>query len=174
MRNALFIALFVLSLVVCAYAADPPDNIQISESPEDTFWVGAFAKPFSFSPGDSLTYWAYFNSQKPGYPYHFVKKYKFLGRTGDKTFEVEYTSETETTKTMFSKGGKEVVTTKMNMFLDSSELFHLKNLDPLLTFNGFPCSAGDKVYLKMIGLKGNSLEAQIIIPDCLKKLLKEK
>ncbi len=141
--------------------------------------TGAFQKPLLFSPGDELASWYYSNWNNSS-PFSFSKKYTYLGRTGDKTFEIELTDKKKSTLNRYSsaeersKGGVIEEKTKMNMYLDTSEPFLLKALNsvfklPETVKESYKCRTDDMVYLKLIGFKGNQLEAQILIPDCLRK-----
>ncbi len=85
-----------------------------------------------------------------------IVEYRFLGRTGDKTFEIEKIS-----KAIASPKKRE----NINMYFDESNPSLLLFYEYLLDTG---CTENDKIYLKMVNLKGNQLEYQIILPNCLR------
>lgn len=95
----------------------------------------------------------------PTYEVEVLKaSYTFLGRTGDKTFEVR-----------FIDTGYDVKNEKISMFFEENELVPLDLKVELAS----SCTKTDKIYMKMFKLKGNQLEYQIILPDCLKNKLEK-
>jgi len=135
---------------------------------EEVFMKGSFENIGKANPGDQLFLWILDHSGK-NYYYLFAKKYVFLGRTGDKTFEIEYTfSKSSAAIPPFSKKENSNDVKKMNMFFEEGGFFELKDLFFVPKDYGTRCTTDDKLFLKMISLKGNELQYQIILPDCLK------
>ncbi|MBI5043197.1 MAG: hypothetical protein HZC10_05080 [Nitrospirae bacterium] len=86
---------------------------------------------------------------------YYFNQYKFIGRTGEKTFEI---MAIEKGPGLRLKETRE----KINMYFDDTAPYSLK----FMSMNT-KCDQKDRVLLKMIKLSGNQLEFQLILPDCL-------
>lgn len=155
-------------------APTEPEGTTINE-----YMTGNFKKAGEANPGDSLL-WFYSKmdaTTDTGTHYWFTdnKKYVFKGRTGDKTFEIEFTYEEDKDSSM-KKFEREAgiknksKVQKLNMFFEKDSLYELKEINFLTWTHGVRCPEdAKKVFLKMLELKGNQLIYQIIIPDCVTK-----
>lgn len=153
---------------VCVYADSLSNLEQFSfEDPElkGTYTLsGAFNKTGTAEPNGTLFKFHYADKKFP-FDVFYSNIYVFLGRTGEKTFEVQYRPEGLFTKPDNFSSMREHPA-KINLYFTDNELY------PLKINYVKPCTKEDKVYLKMLSLKGNGFDYQIILPDCLKKYIK--
>jgi hypothetical protein len=153
-----------------AYSDSSTDLENISFDAPDLDGVytlsGAFNKIGIVEPNGTIFKFHYAHKNFP-LDVFYSKIYIFLGRTGEKTFELQYKPEGLITeqKTLHLTGEREYPA-KINLFFTENDLYPLKIYFPK------PCSKEDKVYLKMLKLQGNEFQYQIILPECLKKLIK--
>lgn len=114
--------------------------------------VGSFSKPDIVLSGQRI--FSHCGSHKNFLSFTCLE-YKFIGQTGDKTFEIDMNTVTS------EKERREV----LKMYFTESGLF------PLTWFHSvYPgCTKDDKIYLKMIKLQAGQLEYQIIAPNCITK-----
>jgi hypothetical protein len=158
MHKQIIVFIIVLSLLLVSVVyADDLETISFV-SPSRSDWTitikGNFSKPGLVSSGGTL--FSVFEKAQGRFSYNSFD-YLFTGRTGEKTFEIQYKCKTSSTR---------YDDKKINMYLDDN-LYHLS----FFPFSGpiySNCTKDDKVYLKKIQLQGNQLEYQIILPDCLK------
>lgn len=164
----LTIIVILLTFPVWTFSAETLDIITLlTNNDEEVVMKGSFANIGKANPGDALFFWMLDHHVKP--TFIFARKYVFLGRTGDKTYEIQFISSTKAAAIPpFSKEENKDEFTKMNMFFDKDSLFELKGLFFIPKNYGKGCTADDKLYLKMLSLKGNELQYQIILPECLK------
>jgi len=125
------------------------------KNPECRIMLGGFfTKSGTVNPNETMFTYIDENKKYPDDPRFFsYVQYKFLGRTGEKNFEISRVE-----KIMVLKETSE----KINMYFDETHLFPLR-FSPMYV----NCSKDDKAFLKMIKLQGNQLEYQIILPNCL-------
>lgn len=115
--------------------------------------LGFFEKAGVAHPGDII--FEFLLKNKKFLDLYNFTQYKFLGRTGEKTFEIEKSEK------MYRKG---VIIKKLNIYFDKQGgLIELNIFSPVYT----GCTENDKIYLKMINLQGNELQYQTILPKCL-------
>jgi hypothetical protein len=153
----LIIIFFSLSIVETIYA----DNLETISfiSPQKSDWKitlrGYFSKPGLIAPNETI-----FSVTGESTRYRFVDNftYRFTGRTGEKTFEMQYKFTSNISPIKKDE--------KVNMYLDDN-LYHL-SFSPFNSYIHTNCTEEDKVFLKMNKLQGNQFEYQIILPDCLK------
>ena len=89
----------------------------------------------------------------------FRARYTFLGRTGEKTFDVNlYRSEPT------RSGSHDEVKHVYFERNDTIAISHGKHFSPA------KCSSNDAIHFKILDLQGNKLKYQIIVPECLKKI----
>jgi hypothetical protein len=82
-------------------------------------------------------------------------RYEFIGRTGDKAFQIKHTS-----KLMDVSSSDKV----LNMYFEENSTF------PMVFHASYSsCEYGSIVQLQMLELKGNQLVYKLIYPECLKK-----
>jgi hypothetical protein len=117
---------------------------------------GWFAKSGVFSPQTQIFSISYFFKQS-GPHSGWLNVYKFSGRTGEKTFDLLLTK-------YEPRGPKSE--SKISVYFDQTVPLPL-NLEPIM-FVGTTCNRGEGPALQMISLTGNQLEAQVLLPDCLK------
>jgi len=159
MKKHIFWILF-LTLVAFSNTAYGKDNFVFSSQGNISGYTvkmgGPFSEPEKIAAGDLIVSYIATHNQ-----FSSIMKgaqYKFLGRTGDKTFQLESWSSTFDTK--------EVI----NCYLDPSEPIVLKGL----SFIYLPNSKDNDFKLKIIALKGNSLVCQVIAPDEWKPYFQKK
>ncbi|GEM_PF-5733935 len=156
-KIVLIFIFFSLPIINTVYA----DNLEIISfiSPRKPDWKitlqGYFSKPGLIAPNEAI-----FSVTGESIPDRFFYSftYRFTGRTGEKTFEMQY----KVTGNIVPKIKDE----KVNMYLDDN-LYHL-SFSPFKSPIYTNCTEEDKVFLKMNKLQGNQFEYQIILPDCLK------
>lgn len=85
-------------------------------------------------------------------------EYRFLGRTGEKTFDLGYKSN--------GNGVAAESDSKLSVYFNKKEPLKIP-LDFIAAYSP-GCKTTDFLLLKMINLKGNSLDFQLILPSCLK------
>ena len=152
---------FILILFVYPGYGGEIDRIEFND-PKDIGYeisiVGFINKPGTVNPGDIMA--EFFVKNKQFHDLYSFNSYKFLGRTGERSFEVEM-------RERYVAGNLATVT-KVNMYLDKPG-----SLIPLQynnISNHTRCNyEADKVYLKVIGLQGSKLKYQIMLPKCLSK-----
>jgi hypothetical protein len=151
----LIIIIFVLFNIALSFGAelekvnfDAPENSAYSIS-----LFGFFSKSGIANPNDTI--FSYMEEHKQSaIPIVFFNQYKFLGRTGEKTFEILSIEQ--------GPGGVKASREKLNIYFDDTVSYPLRFIS--INTN---CSLEDKILLKMIKLQGNQLEYQIILPNCL-------
>lgn len=90
----------------------------------------------------------------------FMDTYYFRGRTGEKTFALEYRRYSSVERNAPAERDQTVY----YVFFSANDTLRLH------TVRGYgQCTYEDYVYLKMIELKGNVLKYQIQLPECAKK-----
>jgi hypothetical protein len=119
---------------------------------------GYFSKSGIASPNESLFS---YNCGHTKMLVGIIEDFMFSGRTGDKTFEIIYTSSDLRPSTRPINERKRE---KINLFFEENSLCPLSFMS---LYSG--CSKDEKLFLKMIKLQGNQLEYQIILPNCLKR-----
>jgi hypothetical protein len=117
---------------------------------------GYFTKTGTVKPGEILFSYHGKNKRTPD-QVNYVSEYKYLGKTGDNTFELEYSER----GTVVEKETKEII----KLFFLENRAVNLHTFRSLYT----SCTTEDKVYLQMDELKGDKLEYQIILPPCLER-----
>lgn len=115
---------------------------------------GCFDKPCNVDPGQ-MNLFGFSRKNVITAGFHFV------GRTGEKTFDVvksttEYSGNTSPT-------GRDRET--YHLYFSANEHFVLMNAGP---FKPQGCTKRDNILLRMFDFKNNRLRFQIILPDCLK------
>lgn len=121
---------------------------------------GPFEKPGVVNAGEVMFCFHQADGKFPQLKWGDV--YRFVGRTGENTFEVKYSHYNRT-------GSKFMQDTEDEKIL---KLYFEKNLEANLNIIPLDSSCiANPVYakLKMLELKGNQLKFQIILPDCLIK-----
>jgi len=108
---------------------------------------GPFTKPAEIQAGKMIIGYIARHKKFPSIAY--ASQYVFLGRTGEKTFQLEAWDSTLDTKDI------------LNCYLDQNTPLIL---DKLL-FGYLPNPKKNRFKLRLIDLKGNSLVCQIIVPD---------
>lgn len=130
-------------------------------SPENPSWrielEGYFTKPQAAAPGDEVFAYVYSTSNAAGTLY-YLYEYDFAGRTGDKTFEL---------RLIKREGSSPRSETKISAYFDAETAMPLNAI--VIPRLGANCSKSELPKLKMISLSGNQLEAQVLLPDCLKR-----
>lgn len=145
---------FILFSIIPSFGNDREKiTFDAPRNPECTIGIsGFFSKSGIAEPNDTIFSYLYENKRSP-LAIYYLNQYNFLGRTGEKTFEIKYvTGGTVAPKT----------SEKINMYFEDNDLYPLKII--MLNTN---CSKDDKIFLKMLKLQGNKLGYQIILPDCL-------
>lgn len=118
--------------------------------------TGNFGASKSVSPGDHVfSYKTELISSRGQLLYLY--QYNFVGRTGDKTFELLQISR---------EGSSPRVEKKFSVYFDPDAPLPLKI--PLLPLDT-SCSASEAPKLKLVKLSGNELEVQVLLPECLKR-----
>ena len=159
-----YIKTIVFTILVFFFAGIPYSFAEKLETinfddPKNSKWEitldGFFDKTGISNPNDRL--FTYFENLKtaPLGLYHGFE-YIYLGRTGEKTFEIQHII-IDFVKEIEKKE-------KISMYFVKGDLYPLKRYRMHSS-----CSNEDNIFLKMVNLKGNQLEYQIILPDCLKK-----
>jgi hypothetical protein len=117
---------------------------------------GYFTKTGSVKPGEIL--FSYYGKHKrtPD-KINYFSDYKYLGKTGENTFELEHSER----GSVVEKESKEII----KLFFFENRAVHLHTFRSLYT----SCTTEDKVYLQMDALKGDKLEYRIILPPCLER-----
>lgn len=134
--------------------------------------IGPFNKSGIASRDDLLfAFGVVENHPKENKLYEFnYQEFRFLSRTGEKTFEVKHYGK--------SQGPKYNVNEKLLIYFATDDIYPLKfyeyswafSVPEYLKSNYFvKCSKSDEAYLKMIKLDGNRLEFQVILPECVRK-----
>jgi hypothetical protein len=156
-RISIVLFIFLLSLPKLSLSGDfgrksfdAPQNANYSIS-----LYGPFNSPGIATPNETI--FTYLTGNKK-YPIEktlmFVDQYKFTGRTGEKTFELEH---------IYTLAGKFKHET-LKMYFEENTVFPLS---VMTLYSG--CEKNDKINLKMLKLTGPQLEFQIILPACLEK-----
>lgn len=150
----------VIAYLIIAIPSFAVDLEQITydapKNPEYTIsMAGYFIKPGVAIP-DSIIFTYSSNNKKFPLAIFMLTEFKFLGRTGENTFDLE--------KTFNIVGGK-WETKKLSIYLDKNTPLIL-DMHTHRLYTG--CNKDDKIFLKMVNLKSNELEYQIVLPDCLK------
>jgi hypothetical protein len=161
MKNMLLTSL-AISLTICNLSfANDLEELKFS-SPENAeykiFMRGYFNKAGIASPNNSLFS---YNASHAKLVVGIIEDFVYSGRTGDKTFEITYTSSDLRPSIPPIRERKRE---KINLFFEENSLCPLSFLS---LYSG--CSKDEKLFLKMIKLQGNQLEYQIILPNCLKR-----
>ena len=161
-KNVLLMSM-VMSLIICNFSfANDLESLtfQAPEKAENKISMsGWFSKSGIASPNGLLFS---YTCVDPKVFVGLIEDFTFVGRTGDKTFEIIYKI-TE----MRPAGPKllhERKREKINLFFEENGLCPLSFVR---LYSG--CSNDEKVFLKMIKLQGNQFEYQIILPSCLKR-----
>jgi hypothetical protein len=89
--------------------------------------------------------------------------YRYMGQTGDNTFDIMKVTHNTSDNTSKTEHATYHINSGVN------ELVYMLYTNPFWN-QGCPDSGG-KIYLKMLGIKGNILQFQIIIPECWKQYL---
>jgi len=153
----------VLVLIIIAWAI-PCIGENISFKTDDDSVVnmsGAMKKPETAYPGDSLLRYTIEQSLSP---VSMFFEFQFLGRTGEKTFDVDYNLKviTKTSEGALERG----VVDRLSYYFVKGDLVPVQR-------GGFPgCSEDDIIYLKLLAFKGNEFKYQIILSDCIKRYIK--
>lgn len=157
-KKTIFLAFLFVLLPISIVCADELETISFI-SPEKSDWKitlgGHFNKPGIISPNETIFY---FTGNSTQYPFFDSFRYRFIGRTGEKTFEMRYEFASNTSPIKKDE--------KINMYFDDN-LSHL-SFSPFKGPKYTNCTEEDKVFLKIVKLEGNQLECQIILPNCLK------
>ncbi len=143
MLKTLLIIIFLILLKVISFAG-PPDVEEFSYM-SGRFKItlhGCFSKPCIYQPATYQNLF-FFDSD------YVSRTFLFMGRTGEKTFTIR------------SHSDKEI--NLIFVYFIPNDLLFLSNIG-----DHPPCGPQDHIWLKMIELRGNSLECQIILPTCLK------
>ena len=109
--------------------------------------TGPFSKPAEIQAGNMII--GYIARHKKFPSIARASQYVFLGRTGEKTFQLEAWNSTLDTKDV------------LNCYLDQNTPLNLDKFP----FVYLPNSKKNRFKLRLIGLRGNSLVCQIIVPD---------
>jgi hypothetical protein len=127
---------------------------------------GPFFSSQSVNPGDSLYFYKETITKniptplvRGGFKHKMVNQefYSFVGRTGEKTFELKHTY-------YLTGMAKPIIEEKNPYYFDASMPLELKimgtqsNCDPKEM----------RIQVKLIDLKGSKLECQVVLPGCLK------
>lgn len=138
----------------------PAEEVSFKTDNESVHLWGALSKPDTAFAGDFLFRYSTEHSLAP---LSKLFELQFLGRTGHRTFDVE------SSLRIVSRSEEEPLEGGMT---DRLTYYFLKGDVVPVQRGGLPgCSEKDTAYLKMIHLKGNQLKYQILLPECLKKLL---
>src|SRR5574341_707919 len=157
-KKIVLIIIFFSLLIVNKIYADNLETISFI-SPQKSDWKitlrGYFSKPGLIAPNEII-----FSVTGKSTRYNFFENftYHFIGRTGEKTFEMQYKFTSNISPIKEDE--------KINMYLDDN-LYHL-SFSPFKLLTDTNCTEEDKVFLNINKLQGNQLEYQIILPDCLK------
>ncbi len=162
MKQNLLLISMVISLTLCNFSfANDMETLRFA-SPQKAdykiFMRGYFSKAGIASPNDSLFS---YNCNNTTVLVGIIENFTYSGRTGDKTFEILYTSSDIRPST---PPIRETKREKINLFFEENSVCPLSFMS---LYSG--CSNDEKVVLKMIKLQGNQLEYQIILPNCLKR-----
>ena len=139
----LMLFVVIMSLEHDCHAETIEMNYQKFKIGEWDYW-GCFDKPCTIDPCD-------FNVFHVGTG-GIGNTWYYMGRTGDKTFNLLKSKSYEKEEMIYSV-----------YFTPNDTLY----LNSVLDVKG--CSSKDRIYLKMLDLKGNKLTFQILLPDCAKK-----
>jgi hypothetical protein len=155
--RSLFFYVVCLSLFpVAVSSVEASERLQFSGSgTHEILLLGTFNTSKGFSPGEMI--FAYTDTRTSGQVSSFFQ-YEFVGRTGEKTFELR----------KIEKHFNDKTETKTSVYFDATEPLPLKDMGTYLRI-GAGCSVDEVPKLVMIKLTGNELEARVLLPDCLKK-----
>jgi hypothetical protein len=130
---------------------------------------GPFFNSQSLNPGDSLYFYQETitknipTSLVPGgfkHKTNIQEFYSFVGRTGEKTFELRRTGYS----TLITKTAKPLIEEKNSYYFDTNVPLELQIM---ALFS--KCEPKEmKIQVKLIDLQGSKLECQVVLPDCLK------
>jgi hypothetical protein len=117
---------------------------------------GLVMKPAAAYPNDTiLIYW-----KKKG-SFESFMSYRFIGRTSEKTFELE-------TRTGVIGDKKEEPARMIKVYFDPMQELPLVFTPGRMTQVGTNCTDDDYIRLKMLKLQGNKLEYELVLPQCLR------
>lgn len=153
-------------LILCAAAAFAMfQQVATVEEPSRTsILTGYFDKPGLVAPQGVLFS---FESRTPGGDSR--ERYVFVGRSGEKTLEISHSSG-RATMVMFSVKKDKPLEEKISIVFAENSTHSLP-----MTHLSFPnCPRKETAHLKIISLKDNQLEHQIILPDCLKEAIAKR
>lgn len=160
-KNVLLMAM-VISLTISNFSfAKDLESLEFRAPANAEYQIsmgGYFSKSGYASPNDLLFL---YRSNSTKMLVGIIEDFRYSGRTGDKTFEIIYTSSDIRPSTQPIRERKKE---KINLFFEKNGLCPLSFVS---LHSG--CSKDEKVFLKMIKLQGNQLEYQIILPNCLKR-----
>lgn len=124
------------------------------------YWLitleGYFTKTGTVKPGEILFSYHGKHKRSPD-TINYFSEYKYLGKKGENTFELEYSER----GSIVEKENKEI----MKIFFFKNRAINLYNFRSIYT----NCSVEDKVYLQMVSTDDDNLEYLIILPSCLEK-----
>lgn len=159
--KALILTTIIFLLTISARAAGIA-GVEIKEIKTvgwDLRLRGQFSKPADSNPGDIIYGFLATNSDDIFTTYSH--QYQFIGRTGEKTFELLH----EERKNAVVVNGREVF---KYHFEENGEI-------PLEIFRkGSACTDNDMAKLKMLKLSGNMLLYKVTLPPCLVKHIPSK
>jgi hypothetical protein len=157
-----------VTLFFCGVASsDEPEKTKFADDGGMNCTItGAVTKPLEVAPNNIIFEYRCHNR---GFPEIFIaNQYIFKGRTGDNTFEIKYIPSGVMTQSRYMTSSEDLeLPAEMKLFFERDSVLPLK-----ITI-GDPCKTERKVYLKLITLKGNGLEYQIILPECLKNQIEQ-
>jgi len=125
---------------------------------------GCFSKPCIVYAGETM-YMLKINSTTSTITVENYSYYDFLGRTGEKTFEMSDTW-------VLDQKFKDATKRTLKMYFVEDDIYPIKI--------GQVCLHGDRddpstrPNLKLLKLTGNQLSYQVILPECFKKITKKK
>lgn len=155
-----------LILLLCSAAAFAmfQQVATVDEPSRTSILTGYFDKPGVVAPQGILFS---FESRTPGGDSR--ERYVFAGLSGDKTVEIAH-SAGRATMVMFSVKKDKPSEEKISLAFSENSTHPLP-----MTHLSFPnCPRKETAMLKMISLKDNQLEHQIILPACLKEAIEKK
>jgi hypothetical protein len=156
----------ILTIVLCSAAALAvfPQAVTVEEPSRTSHFAGYFDKPGVVAPQGRLFS---FESRTPGGDSH--ERYTYIGRRGDKTIEIAH-SAGRATMVMFSVKKDKPSEEKLSVVFEEEGVYPL----PMKSLTFPNCTRKETALLKLISLKGDLLEHQIVLPDCLREAIQKK
>lgn len=154
--SCLLVILLVFGTAVFSHAMDKVafDGPKDPEYKITIVGKGFVIKPAVAYPNDTmLIYWS-----KKG-TFESYMSYRFTGRTGEKTFELE-------AKTGVIGNKEEEPSRMIKVYFDSTQELPLVFTPGRMLQVGTNCTEDDYIRLKMLKLQGNQLQYELVLPQC--------